>query len=621
MVERIENRPAGGREGDFSELGDWTITEIATAPKTSPEDRKNAKAEIARREAAGIYNLDESPREVRSDLLSHGYGVENGKVLYPKPEYKSWLESDRKEPMPSGIKRESIEDRLEAERQEAAKAREAMFAERRREFDRAAGEAAIRAYEDAPVREKIYHPSRKSAKKREVVNQPSERVRSPESVEAKAEKLYNYYDENFSKNVPRWASFGVSSLLEKGIVDPPTDSLLRSGFWAREQDRIHGRIDPEDSLSIEASDAESDLKVRVSRDLIGEKAKTVSNEDLLSAKRDGLLYAISSGARVDNHNGKIVYSIPFEQSNEVVDFMKKVGVNLDDFDEEDRDRKIITASYQGFSNIIEAIKNNDKETEKGFKALDWYFDNFNYKERISDFLGVMDAFQENADNEWKTKLEEYLSTREEVEKYLKQLEQKPIPQLTQVEEISEEELIKMYEDLVKNIAQQPATLRLFPDIERYPIYNHTGAVLPVNMPPTSVQKLGAIVSEFAKIKVFDPNANVYKGVFQDSNKRNKNYMIIRYGMRNSNVAIAAPIESFSNDASYVWVGQTGNNRDGWKDAFVQNPDPTIPTSKYQAHHRDDVTVHNHIAAMKTRGLNATENMWYNIYKSVDKRAV
>lgn len=150
MVEKIPNRPTGGREGDFAELNDWTITDIATSPKTAPEDRKNAEAEITRRKEAGTYNPDEAPQEVRSDLLSHGYSVKNGKVLYPKPDYKSWLASDRSDPMPRGIVRESIEDRLEAERREAAKAREAINAERRREFDRAAGEAAIRAFKNAP---------------------------------------------------------------------------------------------------------------------------------------------------------------------------------------------------------------------------------------------------------------------------------------------------------------------------------------------------------------------------------------------------------------------------------------------------------------------------------------
>ena len=171
MAEKLVNRPEGGREGDFSELGDWTITEIATAPKTAPEDRRNAEAEIARREEAGIYNPDDASQDTRGDMLNHGYGLENGKVLYPKPEYRAWLESDRKEPIPRGIVRESIDDRLDSERREAAEAREAVNAERRREFNRLSGEAAMKAFESAPTREKISHPSRLSTKIEELVRE------------------------------------------------------------------------------------------------------------------------------------------------------------------------------------------------------------------------------------------------------------------------------------------------------------------------------------------------------------------------------------------------------------------------------------------------------------------
>ena len=665
-MEKLSNRPAGGREGDFDELSDWTITDIATSQKSSPEDRQNAEAEIARREEAGTYNPDEASREVREDLLSHGYGAVNGKVLYPKPEYKAWLESDRSTPIPSGVVRESIEDRLELEKQEASKTREAIDADSRRASNRATGEAAVEAFVNAPIMEKIYHPSQKSAKKDEtsrerkakkkaadveiasrrkmkefkkydnsfldskkiavsearanlplveVVEQSNKRIRDPQ---ASANRLYNYYENDFSKKAPRWISSGIVSKLEKGEVNPSTAQLVLSGFWAREGEKIHERINPDDVFSTEAIDAESHLKIRVAKDLIAERIREINDDEIRDAKRDGLLHAIESGARIDSRSGKPVYSIPFEQGNEVIGLMKEVGINPDANEE---DKKLLMASYQGFANIIEAIKTNDKETEKGFKTLDWYFDTFNYKEKIGDFLDVMDAFQENADDNWTAKLEDYLDTRDEIKKYLKQLEQKPIPQLTQVEEISQEELTKIYENLVKSIAGQPATLQLFPDIERYPVYNHTGAVLPVNLPPTSVQKLGKIVTEFASIKAFDPNANIYKGVFVDSNNKSKQYMIIRYGMRNSNIAIAAPIENLSNDASYVWIGQTGENRDGWMEAFVQNPDPNTPTSKYQAHHRDDVRAHNHIAAMKTRGLRATDNMWFNIYADINKRAI
>ena len=70
-------------------LNDWTITDIATAPKTAPEDRVNAEAEIIRRQQNNEYNPDTASRDVRTDMLRNDYGMENGKILYPKDESRS----------------------------------------------------------------------------------------------------------------------------------------------------------------------------------------------------------------------------------------------------------------------------------------------------------------------------------------------------------------------------------------------------------------------------------------------------------------------------------------------------------------------------------------------------
>ena len=622
MVEKIPNRPAGGREGDFSELNDWTITDIATAPKTAPEDRKNAEAEIARREKAGTYNPDEAPQEVRSDLLSHGYSVKNGKVLYPKPDYKSWLASDRSDPMPRGVVRESIEDRLEAERQEAAKAREAINVERRREFDRVAGEAAMRAFEDTPTREKINHPPRfttekdelsreREAEKKaadielasrrkmkesdkydnsflnpekiaasetranmplaEVLEQPIERVRNPESAEARAEKLYNYYEANFAKNAPRWISFGVSSLLEKGIVNPPTDSLLRSGFWAREEDRIHERIDPDDVLSMETIDAEADLKMRVSQDLIRERADAISEDDLRSAKRDGLLHAIYSGARVDNRSGKIVYSIPFERGDEVVGLMRNNDVDPNS-------KKAKLKSYNGFIGIVETIKDDKKATEKGFKALDWYFDSFNYASNFDEpngFLDTIKGYQSISDLTFSNKLEEYLLTRPEYQQYLKRDEgvEQEIESIQQSELISDEEYKQEVAETLGCLAG---------DLEDAEISANyiLGKVLPSE--PTELiitgyggnsikypkkfgeQKKLALYAVYTLLK--KTGRDYQAEIFRDKIGKEK-YTVLRFGCANDegeheNHAIAEGNRPAS--ATYLWHG----HGDGWQNAII-----------------------------------------------------
>lgn len=106
------DRPEGARPDDFSELGDRTIMDIYSSPNATPRDAQNAAAEIARRQRVGTFDLDNSPQDVKSDLLRNGYGVRNGEVLYPTSEYKDWLKNKDKE-RPKGIVRESINDRLD----------------------------------------------------------------------------------------------------------------------------------------------------------------------------------------------------------------------------------------------------------------------------------------------------------------------------------------------------------------------------------------------------------------------------------------------------------------------------------------------------------------------------
>ena len=628
MTESLPNRPAGGREGDFSELNDWTITDIATTPKTAPEDRANAEAEIARREEAGIYNPDEAPQEVRSDLLSHGYSVEDGRILYPKPEYKSWLESDRKEPIPQGVVRESIADRLEAEKREAAEAHEVMNDEYRREFNRVAGEAAIRAFEDFPAREKIDHPSRTITKRNEVArerraeeratdiefaerrrmkefnkydnsflnsekiaasearanlplvemaSQPSEYIREPESADVRAERLYKLYEKEFSKNAPRWVSFGVSSLLEKGIVDPPTNSLLRSGFSAREEDRIHERIDPDDTFSPEAAKVEGKLKTRVEQDLIEKGTEAISEDDLRRAKRDGIMYAISSGARTNRQSGKIFFSIPLDQSEKVASFMAENEVDPNsDF--------VRKASFDGFVNVIEAIKNNKKMTPEGFRALDWYFDTFNYSKDFTKSDGALDilyGYSSTSDVAWSQKLDEYLQTRPEYTSLQEEVDQQNQPENDAVAQdevslVSEDDYRKQVadalnidlEDLKKAETSVTYILdKVLPPEPTNVSANHDGNNRKTARYPRTFGKLKnmAIYATYTLLKESGRDSGVE--VFQEKERKigGEKYTILRFGCKNDegtieeNHAIAEGESPTS--ATYMWHGQ---GEDGWK---------------------------------------------------------
>lgn len=619
MAEKLSNRPAGGREGDFGELNDWTITDIATTPKTAPEDRKNAEAEIARREAAGIYDPDNAPKEVRSDLLSHGYGVDNGKVLYPKPEYKSWLESDREEPIPRGAVRESIEDRLEAERQAIREAREDADVKRRREFNKSAGEAAIKAFENTPTRVKINHPPRfttekdamareREAEKRaadieyasrrkmkesnkydnnflntekiadsearanmplaEVIDQPNE-----QSIEFRAEKLYDFYTKNFFRNAPRWISFGVSSQLEKGIVDPPVDSLLRTGFRIREEDRIHERIDPDNGFSTETIDAEAALTGRVFDDLIKKKAEEIPEDELRNAKRDGLLYAIYSGARVNNRNGRIIYSIPSERGKEVIGFMEENGLNPNS-------EKLQLMSQNGFIGVLDAIKDDKKATEKGFETLDWYFDTFGYEKHMNEFMETMNEYSEASDQAFRDKFDEYLAHRKELMEWK---EQQPRKEDETIASLADSEKVS-YDDLMSYLQENMSRKG---EIDVFPLpdmNDRKGNRAPKvrGKHPSSIEKCTKAKAEIEKIRKIDPGADYYIGtVFEKDSggkkTKKQDYVLVRFGYNNFNNVIAIHIGNNSR-AMFAWRGKTGEDAGAWREIWrgsIRGRNPNI----------------------------------------------
>ena len=458
MAEKLPNRPAGGREDDFNDLSDWTITDIATAPNTAPEDRKNAEAEIARREEAGIYNPDEAPQEVRSDLLSHGYGVENGRVLYPKPEYKSWLESDRSEPIPRGIVRESIKDRLRAERQEAAKAHTELL----REYNRAAGEAAISAFEDTPTREKISHPSRFTSEKDKIARErrAEEKARGIEIDSRREMKESNKYDNNFL-NLEKIATAEARANLP--LAEEKTNikelSMTERADRALDYAKLKIRKSSIDDLYTEGAldhiangdfsfnpnfiqsgfssyyGAEIERRAGATRDMVwdaikydGILPKVESAEQLEELESNAVRAAVEIGAtRVrDGKTGRehVEFALPLQKlGNEKVDeIITRFGIKYSSLSDDVDDDKIesdkeATEAYElfesGFVNIVDAFK-NDRESKEGFEELDWYFDHLLVglpEKKIAErIIGTYEAAENNA---FVDKLNQFIKWRDE----------------------------------------------------------------------------------------------------------------------------------------------------------------------------------------------------------------
>ena len=663
MPEKLSNRPIGAYDDDLGELNDYTIQDIATAEKTSPEDRENAEAEIATRIAAGTYDPDNAPHTSRSDLLSHGYGVENGKILYPKPEYKAWLKSDRSLKPPIGAYRETIEDRAEALRKANQSLGNTMLQVTlndepipsdldipeppqdeklvNEEYDE------YNTYEDSPSVEKFPHPSPATVKKRqhmqerrsryenadhvqsapsETIDSDSERVGLVEQAKERAKKLAYLYEHNFPKYASKWITRGVVHGLSHGALSTSDAVLIPKGFSDSEDETIASKIDPENTLPYyDLIGITGDLKRKVLYDALGEHEEEYEEEEErpkinireLNPKerevaiRRGITYAIEAGATVDPHTGKVSFALPTEKGDELLKYIEENGVNTDS-------TTVQFSAQKGFANIIEAIKDKDSLTEEGFRALDWYFDNFKFKQHLEKFEDIMDGYQEYADPAWRAKYVEYMEHRRSLDSSLEKAEKKPTPTLKEAEEMTEEELLA---ELVEAEEGAPDSPAVYLEKQHNYLGGHaTGHPNKRNVPPSSLDKLRKLVSAYRTLKLIDSSITVYRVILAEKDGKEKNYRALRFGdsVGGNNVAVLIPIQEASSDASFVWVGQTGDNRDGWMEDFLPKEGDNAPASKGAIHANSRIHVHYHRASIK-QNRSATENMWHNIYKDISKR--
>ncbi len=483
-------------------------------------------------------------------------------------------------------------------------------------FHRAAGETVIRALENAPKREKISHPERSFSEGEEARRQheADEKARDierdqkrefkrwhkndvvlkrrtrdektitmrgnipmleqdpsaateasevEESAEARADKLFRYYEANFDRSAQRWATYGVTGLLEKGILNQSSDALLRSGFWAHEEDHIHERLDPNDEFSDESITAETDLKSRVMLDLIPRKAGEVSDETIRDAKKAGTIFAISAGARRDERTGKVVYALPTERSDQLLKFMEDNGVDT-------KDQRVQLTSYEGFARIIETIKNDPKARIKGLRALDWYFDTFDYAKHQDEFVDTIQSYYLEEDEAFDRIFKEFIERCKEAGKWHEQGESSDdqvIEALSKAQTVTRAQLLEH----IKKVAQETSGAEIFP-IEDKNAHPDSKTPYRTKTFPSSSEKCSRAKEEIDRILELDPNATFAIGTaFEDDRRgerhvRPQDYIIIRFGYNDYNNVIAIHIGDTSR-AMYCWRGKTGDNAEGWRDYF------------------------------------------------------
>ena len=321
-------------------------------------------------------------------------------------------------------------------------------------------------------------------------------------------------------------------------------------------------------------------------------AKEVEHEAIMTALADGVYVEPSS----PENPAPYFPALPIRKDHEKLKiFMTEYGIDFDS-------KNAREASYEGFSNIIDALKDGRKSQEQEFEELDWYFNEFNYKEHLDEFMNKMDATREKSDDEWSKKLDQFLASRPEFNAESPEERQaETMRQLADAEEIDIDEFLEAAEAAV-----------VFPELDprkpRAPYERWERENKPKNYNgERRRKKLAQEISEH--IRPLDPDMNLYYKNITDKNGNPSDYILVRFGFGGSNFVIAESIDNASN-AMYVWHGQTGEDREGWREAFRN--------SKQDARSRDDVRALYHRPAFKTKGLNGLDNCWNRAWEHINE---
>lgn len=596
-------RPAGAYEDDFDNLNDWTITDIATTLKANPEDRQNASAEIAKRQKNGTYNPDSAIKETSNDLLLNGYGIAGDKILYPIPEYKSWLKSDRTKPKPSGLIRESLEDRI-------SKNPELLAEYKKRSLK--LGESALKSididqaqfYQNHKKPQasqefmKIKNPKTFEQKQRDK-NNPNythkKQMHEEESIkhqrvsykplydllksknaesryetkiltpEQNLERAYNKANFRLNKHVKDYFIEGAVESLSSGKLEINPRSFITDGFIKTEKTDIeHG---------LYASNQEK-FWDQFKYDFVNNKLKDWNTiENIKDAEKDAISEAIIRGGFVEKSSLEIPakfqpYLPIFSQSeNAITNFAKEYDINLNSKD-------IQELSYQGFINIIETIKNDKNLTRQGFKALDWYFKNFKYAAHFEEVKDYLYDYQEYADSAFRNTLNNYLDRRQEVKDYEEAIQNNLNEDLTSLANSKKiEDFDSFKEHLLEISTKQGESIfdKTSENLQKDTDSNTKSTHSKERNWPSQIEKCSKALSEIDKILTLDPEAIFEETAILRKDSHNKNqsnqhpYVVAIFKNNDFLNVIAMPIGKQS-DALFCWREKT-DDVDAWRSYF------------------------------------------------------
>ena len=512
----------------------------------------------------------------------------------------------------------------------------------------------------------------------ETIDEVKPAIRTREQIRNASEKRIN----NAFERAATKLNEGFEEYYMEGAIDsfshgdlsfPNPRKYLEDGFKDAETKSINGML---------AGNREKDRFWReFTYDVIDEKANEWEKaHNAIDAERDIIREAVSRGAYLEGAGKTELHTtLPiFEQEDGILqNYMEKYNSSVEDKD-------IQLASYDGFANIIAKIveqESNTKEatrlrsrreinnltrvqdddkdslpelasnemdmnerisgkaTEEGFKALDWYFENFQYGEHIQNFLDSMEEYIETREpgREWVEKYEEYLEQNSTIlKKFEKDQKEKPLPTLEGSEEIDGDAIFDKWGEVGENDFPNPtiqnsdaimgALQRIgIPEIFKDKVSWNKGGIS-VNMggnnQPASLPKFYGALKNFVKIKNSHPNAKFELAMFKDNYQGYIAHAVISYRKNNSSVALVVPIRAKCYSATYAWVADYPKYQPSdWEKVFSFDPNnPNAVVSKYDVSQRNDIERHSHKSAIPTKGLDEVDNMWDNTYKDVDKRA-
>ncbi|MDO5451606.1 MAG: hypothetical protein Q4F56_00770 [Candidatus Saccharibacteria bacterium] len=338
---------------------------------------------------------------------------------------------------------------------------------------------------------------------------------------------------------------GAIDSLSEGSFDINPRGFVTEGFEEFESKKIRGLLSKKDRQKFwsESIGLIIDEKVRDWNELSAVEA----------AEHDAIIEAIARGAKlertgVDEFGLHTTLPIGEHGDGKLQNFMRQYNVDPNSPEAKD-------ASYAGFIGIIEAIKNDHDLTDEGFKALDWYFDNFDYNENLDDFSDTLDGYIEEADLAFNDKLDEYLDYRDE----LKRMQARKISR--------DQSTFEKISDLVEIATGQDfyglESEELFPLSDTNGPKQNNDEKTSAKW-PSGEQKIAAAYPKIEAIVQLDPNATFYQGEIFKENEHP--YLVVRFGANGMNNVIVIPYGDAS-DAMFAWKGETGDDRDGWKVYF------------------------------------------------------